>query len=192
MSADAPDAVRLEKPLDVEQPQGNMIIDIGGGTSETAVISLGGIVALEAVRVGSFDIDNAIQNYIRREHGIAASAPRAPKPQTKPKKRGSRQAMIAQAFINGRSIAELEEQYQVKKATLVHHLEGWVNDDNALPLDGLQAELDPSVDAAEVEKAFSRHGTAYLRPVYDQLGGTVSFDELKLHRLVYRLNNNPS
>ena len=48
-----------------------MVIDIGGGTSETAVISLGGIVALEAVRVGSFDIDAAIQNYVRREHGIA-------------------------------------------------------------------------------------------------------------------------
>jgi rod shape-determining protein MreB len=50
---------------------GNMVIDIGGGTTESAVISLGGIVALEAVRVGSFDIDNAIQNYMRREHGIA-------------------------------------------------------------------------------------------------------------------------
>ena len=39
--------------------------------SETALISMGGVVALEAVRVGSFDIDAAIQNYIRREHGIA-------------------------------------------------------------------------------------------------------------------------
>jgi rod shape-determining protein MreB len=48
-----------------------MVIDIGGGTTETAVISLGGIVALEAVRVGSFDIDAAIQNYVRREHGVA-------------------------------------------------------------------------------------------------------------------------
>jgi rod shape-determining protein MreB len=48
-----------------------MVIDIGGGTSETAVISLGGIVALEAVRVGSFDIDAAIQTYVRREYGIA-------------------------------------------------------------------------------------------------------------------------
>jgi rod shape-determining protein MreB len=48
-----------------------MVIDIGGGTSETAVISLGGVVALEAVRVGSFDIDEAIKNYVRREHGIA-------------------------------------------------------------------------------------------------------------------------
>jgi rod shape-determining protein MreB len=48
-----------------------MVIDIGGGTSEIAVISLGGIVALEALRVGSFDMDAAIQAYVRREYGIA-------------------------------------------------------------------------------------------------------------------------
>jgi rod shape-determining protein MreB len=48
-----------------------MVIDVGGGTSETALISLGGVVALQAVRVGSFDIDSAIQTWIRREYGIA-------------------------------------------------------------------------------------------------------------------------
>jgi rod shape-determining protein MreB len=77
--AGAADAQLIEQPmaaaigaqLPIDEPVGNMVIDIGGGTSETAVISLGGIVALEAVRVGSFDIDNAIQNYVRREHGIA-------------------------------------------------------------------------------------------------------------------------
>jgi rod shape-determining protein MreB len=77
--AGAADAQLIEQPmaaaigaqLPIDEPIGNMIIDIGGGTSETAVISLGGIVALEAVRVGSFDIDAAIQSYVRREHGIA-------------------------------------------------------------------------------------------------------------------------
>jgi len=48
-----------------------MVIDVGGGTSETALISLGGVVALQAVRVGSFDIDAAITTFIRREYGIA-------------------------------------------------------------------------------------------------------------------------
>jgi rod shape-determining protein MreB len=48
-----------------------MVIDVGGGTSETALISLGGLVALQAVRVGSLDVDNAIQTYVRREYGIA-------------------------------------------------------------------------------------------------------------------------
>jgi rod shape-determining protein MreB len=57
--------------LPINEPVGNLVIDIGGGTTETAVISLGGIVALEAVRVGSFDIDAAIQSYVRREHGLA-------------------------------------------------------------------------------------------------------------------------
>jgi rod shape-determining protein MreB len=48
-----------------------MVIDIGGGTSEVAVISLGGVVALEAVRVGGFDMDAAIQAHVRREYGLA-------------------------------------------------------------------------------------------------------------------------
>jgi rod shape-determining protein MreB len=48
-----------------------MVIDIGGGTSEVAVISMGGVVALEAVRVGGFDMDAAIQAHVRREYGLA-------------------------------------------------------------------------------------------------------------------------
>ena len=48
-----------------------MVIDVGGGASDVALIDLGGVVALEAVHVGSFDIDATIQTYIRREYGIA-------------------------------------------------------------------------------------------------------------------------
>ncbi len=66
-----PMAAAIGAGLPVDEPIGNMVIDIGGGTSETAVISLGGTVAIEAIRVGSFDIDAAIQNYVRREYGIA-------------------------------------------------------------------------------------------------------------------------
>jgi rod shape-determining protein MreB len=77
--AGAADAQLIEQPmaaaigagLPIHEPVGNMVIDVGGGTSETALISLGGIVALQAVRVGSFDIDNAVQTYVRREYGIA-------------------------------------------------------------------------------------------------------------------------
>jgi rod shape-determining protein MreB len=77
--AGAADAQLIEQPmaaaigagLPINEPVGNMVIDVGGGTSETALISLGGIVALQAVRVGSFDIDAAIQTYVRREYGIA-------------------------------------------------------------------------------------------------------------------------
>ena len=64
-------AAAIGAGLPINEPVGNMVVDIGGGTSETALISLGGVVALKAVRVGSFDIDAAIQTYIRREYGIA-------------------------------------------------------------------------------------------------------------------------
>ena len=64
-------AAAIGAGLPIHEPLGNMVVDIGGGTTETAVISLGGVVALEAVRVGSFDIDAAIQTYVRREYGIA-------------------------------------------------------------------------------------------------------------------------
>jgi rod shape-determining protein MreB len=66
-----PMAAAIGSGLRVHEPAGNMIVDIGGGTTEVAVISLGGVVALEAVRVGSFDIDAAIQSYVRREYGLA-------------------------------------------------------------------------------------------------------------------------
>lgn len=77
--AGAADAQLLEQPmaaaigadLPINEPIGNLVIDVGGGTTETALISLGGVVALQAVRVGSFDIDAAIQTFIRREYGIA-------------------------------------------------------------------------------------------------------------------------
>ena len=66
-----PMAAAIGAGLHIHEPMANMVVDIGGGTSETALISLGGIVALQAVRVGSFDIDASIITYIRREYGIA-------------------------------------------------------------------------------------------------------------------------
>jgi rod shape-determining protein MreB len=66
-----PMAAAIGAGLPIHEPLGNMVVDIGGGTTEVAVISLGGIVALEAVRVGSFDIDSAIQTFVRKEYGIA-------------------------------------------------------------------------------------------------------------------------
>src|SRR6185503_8904848 len=66
-----PMAAAIGAGLPIHEPLGNMVVDVGGGTTETAVISLGGIVALQAIRVGSFDIDSAITTYVRREYGIA-------------------------------------------------------------------------------------------------------------------------
>jgi rod shape-determining protein MreB len=57
--------------LHINEPAGHMIVDIGGGTSEIAVISLGGIVACSSVRVGGDKIDQAICEYIRKKHNLA-------------------------------------------------------------------------------------------------------------------------
>ncbi|MFN2390201.1 MAG: rod shape-determining protein [Actinomycetota bacterium] len=66
-----PLAAAIGAGLPIHEPIGNMVVDVGGGTSEVALISMGGIVTNTAVRVGGFDLDAAIQNYVRREYTIA-------------------------------------------------------------------------------------------------------------------------
>ncbi|MEI8000343.1 MAG: rod shape-determining protein [Actinomycetes bacterium] len=66
-----PMAAAIGAGLPIHEPLGNMVVDIGGGTSEVAVVSLGGVVALRAVRVGGFDLDHAVQSHLRRVHNIA-------------------------------------------------------------------------------------------------------------------------
>ncbi len=57
--------------IPINEPVGHMIIDVGGGTSEMAVISLGGIVSWASVRVGGDKIDQAISEFIRKKHNLA-------------------------------------------------------------------------------------------------------------------------
>jgi rod shape-determining protein MreB and related proteins len=66
-----PMAAAIGAGLPVQEPTGNMIVDIGGGTSEVAVISLGGIVTSQSIRVGGDEMDEAIVNYIKKEYGLA-------------------------------------------------------------------------------------------------------------------------
>jgi rod shape-determining protein MreB len=78
-SAGARRAYTIEEPLaaaigadmPVSEPQGSMIVDVGGGTTEVAVISLGGIVAKTSVRVAGNDMDAAIAAHIQREHQVS-------------------------------------------------------------------------------------------------------------------------
>ena len=65
-----PMAAALGAGLDVEAPEGNMVIDIGGGTSEIACISLGGIVCSESINVAGDVFTSDIQNYVRQQHNI--------------------------------------------------------------------------------------------------------------------------
>ncbi|MCD7747378.1 MAG: rod shape-determining protein [Firmicutes bacterium] len=65
-----PIAAAIGTGLKIESPRGNMIIDIGGGTTEVAVISLGGIVLSNSLRVAGDELDEAIVNYMRRKFNI--------------------------------------------------------------------------------------------------------------------------
>ena len=78
LSAGAKDARLIEEPmaaaigsgLPVQEPRGNMIVDIGGGTTEVAVISLGGIVSHRSIRIGGDEMDEAIVQHVRRTYNL--------------------------------------------------------------------------------------------------------------------------
>ena len=68
---DEPMAAAIGAGLPVEQPTGNMIVDIGGGTTEVAIISLGGVVASMSIRTGGDELDQAIITHVRKERGLS-------------------------------------------------------------------------------------------------------------------------
>ena len=67
---DEPMAAAIGIGLDVTEPVGNMIVDIGGGTTEIAVIALSGIVIEESIRVGGDELDHAVMQYFRKNHNL--------------------------------------------------------------------------------------------------------------------------
>ncbi len=78
LQAGAKEAYLIEEPmaaaiganLPVEEPHGSMVVDIGGGTSEVAVISLGGIVASRSLRIAGDELDEAIVHYVKKEYNL--------------------------------------------------------------------------------------------------------------------------
>lgn len=78
INAGAKDAYLIEEPmaaaigagLPVQDPTGSLVVDIGGGTTEVAVISLGGIVTSKSIRVGGDELDESIINYVKKEYSL--------------------------------------------------------------------------------------------------------------------------
>ena len=68
-----PMAAAIGIGLDVEAPEGNMVVDIGGGSTEIAVISLGGIVSDSSIRVAGDELTSDIQDYMSRQHNVKVS-----------------------------------------------------------------------------------------------------------------------
>src|SRR3954452_8600904 len=65
-----PMAAAIGAGLPVQEPTGNMVVDIGGGTTEVAVISLGGIVPSQSIRTGGDELDSAIISYVKKEYSL--------------------------------------------------------------------------------------------------------------------------
>ncbi len=65
-----PMAAAIGAGMPVHEPTGNMVVDIGGGTTEVAVISLGGIVTSQSIRTGGDEMDMAIINYVKKEYSL--------------------------------------------------------------------------------------------------------------------------
>lgn len=78
INAGAKDAYLIEEPmaaaigagLPVQEPTGSLVVDIGGGTTEVAVISLGGIVTSKSIRIGGDELDESIINYVKKEYSL--------------------------------------------------------------------------------------------------------------------------
>jgi rod shape-determining protein MreB len=94
-----PIAAAIGAGLAIEEPIGRMVVDVGGGTSEMAVISLGGIVLFRSVRVGGYEMDEAITQYIRGAYKLAI---------------GSRTAELIKIGIGSAMPLQQEEKFEVK------------------------------------------------------------------------------
>jgi rod shape-determining protein MreB and related proteins len=66
-----PLAAAIGAGLPIQEPLGNLVVDVGGGTTEIGVIAMGGVITGKAIRVGGFDMDTALQQLIRKRHGVA-------------------------------------------------------------------------------------------------------------------------
>jgi len=93
--------------IPINTPSGNMIIDIGGGTAEVAIISLGGIVASSSVRIGGDKLDTAIADYVKKKHGLAI---------------GDRAAESIKISIGSALPQEKEEEMEIKGRDLISGL----------------------------------------------------------------------
>ncbi len=129
-----PIAAAIGAGLEIEEPVGRMVVDIGGGTSEMAIISLGGIVLSRSLRVGGYEMDEAITRYLRLEHSLAIGSPTAE---------------AIKIAIGAAIPLQPEEVYEVRGRHLLTGLPTEVLLRSGEVLDALRAPLGEIVDAVK-------------------------------------------
>lgn len=118
--------------IPIGSPSGHMIIDIGGGTSEIAVISLGGVVSSSSVRIGGNKLDMAIQEHVRRKYGLAI---------------GERTAEDIKIRIGSALYLETKLEMQVKGRDMISGLPRVITVTSDDVTDAVQHELQGIVEA---------------------------------------------
>jgi rod shape-determining protein MreB len=135
----------------VHNAQGNIIIDIGGGTSEIAVISLGGIVASHSARVGGNKLDQAISDFIKRKYGLVI---------------GERTAEDVKIAI-GSAIAQVKEEYmEIRGRDLMGGLPKIIKISSNEVTEALQDELREIINA--IKKVFQETPPELAADVIDK------------------------
>lgn len=119
-------AAAIGAGIDISAPSGNMVIDIGGGTTDVAVLSLGGIVTQTSVRVAGNKLDVAIAEFIRRKHGLAV---------------GDRTAEDIKIKIGSALPVEKEATMEIRGRDLVHGLPKTIKVSTNEVVEAIQEEL---------------------------------------------------
>jgi len=139
-AAGARDAYLIEEPmaaaigagLRVEEPEGNMIVDIGGGTTEIAIISLGGIVTAKSIRIGGDEFDESIVAYVKKEYNLAI---------------GERTAEDVKITIGSTFKDDQEHNMQIRGRDLISGLPKTVEISSTEVRDALKEPINQIIDA---------------------------------------------
>jgi rod shape-determining protein MreB len=127
-------AAAIGAGIDISTPSGNMIIDIGGGTTDVSILSLGGIVTQTSVRVAGNKIDQAIAEFIRKKHGLAV---------------GDRTAEDVKIKIGSATPLEKELTMEIRGRDLVHGLPKTISISSNEVVEAIQEELREIIQAVK-------------------------------------------
>jgi len=128
-------AAAIGAGIPIGSPTGNLVIDIGGGTTDVAVLSLGGIVTSTSVRVAGNKIDQAIADYVRRKHGLAI---------------GDRTAEEIKITIGSALPADEEESMEIKGRDMIQGLPRTISISTNEVVEAIQDELHEIIRAVRV------------------------------------------
>jgi len=130
-----PMAAAIGASMPVHEPMGSMVVDIGGGTTEVAVISLGGIVTCCSIRVGGSKMDDAITNYVKKEYNLMI---------------GERTAEEIKIAIGSAFPNEIEKAVEISGRDLVTGLPKTIRITQTQVLEALHEPFNNIVDAVKV------------------------------------------